>query len=106
MLCSCSMRLTHNGIQSHRAFYLLIRPQGGCYRSWICKTCSTSNAQNNKMAPQTTARSDPTGGLHEDVVKLASALSQAIQSTHKLALHAAAEAAIAQLHPVRCLGRP
>ena len=52
-LCSCSLPLTHNGIQSHRAFYLLIRPQRGCYRSWICKTCSTSNAQGNKMRLQT-----------------------------------------------------
>ena len=45
MLCSCSLPLTHNSVQSHRAFYLLIRPQRGCYRSWICKTCSTHHAE-------------------------------------------------------------
>lgn len=54
-LCSCSMLLTHNSIQSHRAFYLLIRPQRGCHRSWICKTCSTFNAQGNKLVLGTIA---------------------------------------------------
>ncbi len=41
-----------------------------------------------------------TCGLHEDVVKARTALHERLQRLHKVVLHAAAQAAVGQLHPL------
>mmetsp|Transcript_3340 Transcript_3340/g.8418 ORF Transcript_3340/g.8418 Transcript_3340/m.8418 type:complete len:479 (-) Transcript_3340:376-1812(-) len=68
----------HDGIKADARLKLRIRPQGSCHRAWVGQ-------------PR---------GFDEDVVKLVALAHERLQRLHKVVLHAAAEAAVAQLHPL------
>ena len=90
---------------TRRAFSACMRPSRPDASRMACPRCDSNRPPKpgRQDAPLTEDGEEGAGsacGLHQDVVEARAALHERLQRLHKVVLHAAAQAAVGQLHPL------